>query len=46
MATEPCNRFNGFVNSTDYKFPTVETIDDVKALSVTGLACENLFRNP
>ena len=42
MATEPCNRFNRFVNSTDYKFATVETTDDVKALSVTGLACQKL----
>ena len=42
MATEPCDRFNRFVNSTDYKFAMVETTDDVKALSVTGLACKNL----
>ena len=42
MATEPCDRFNRFVNSTDYKFATVETKDDVNALSVTGLACKNL----
>ena len=42
MATEPCDRFNRFVNSTDYKFATVDTKDDVKAISVTGLACKNL----
>ena len=42
IATKPCDRFNRFVNSTDYKFATVETTDDVKALSVTGLACQNL----
>ena len=42
MATEPRDRFNRFVNSTDYKFATVETTDDVKALSVRGLACKNL----
>ena len=42
MATEPCDRFNRFVNKTDYKFTTMETTDDVKALSVTGLACKNL----
>ena len=42
MATEPCDRFNWFVNSTDYKFATVDTKDDVKALSITGLACKNL----
>ena len=44
MATEPCDRFNRFVNSTDYKFATVETKDDVKALSVTGLAYKNLVK--
>ena len=38
MATEPCDRFNRFVSSTDYKFAMVDTKDDVKALSVTGLA--------
>ena len=42
MATEPCDCFNRFVNSTDYKFATVETTDNVNALSVTGLACKNL----
>ena len=42
MATEPCDRFNRFVNNTDYKFTTVDTKDDVKALSVTGLAYKNL----
>lgn len=42
MATEPCDRFNGFVNSTDYKFAMVDSNDDVKALSITGLACKNL----
>ncbi|XBH68734.1 hypothetical protein VPH35_096808 [Triticum aestivum] len=41
---EPCDRFNKFVNSTDYKFATMETNDDVKALSVTGLACKNLIK--
>ena len=42
MAIEPCDRFNRFVNSTNYKFAMVDTKDDVKALSVTGLACKNL----
>ena len=42
MATDPCDRFNRFVNITNYKFATVETTNDVKALSVTGLACKNL----
>ena len=42
MATEPCDRFTRFVNNTEYKFSMVETTDDVKALRVTGLACENL----
>ena len=27
MAIEPCDRFNRFVDSTDYKFATVETTD-------------------
>ena len=44
MATKPCNRFNRFVNSTDYKFAMLDTKDDVKALSVTGLACKNLVQ--
>ena len=30
MATEPCDRFNRFVNSSDYKFATVETTNDVR----------------
>ena len=42
MATKPCDRFNKFVNTTDYKFAMVETKDDVNVLSVTGLACKNL----
>ena len=42
MATGPCDRFNRYVNSTDYKFATVEITDDVKAHSVMGLACKNL----
>ena len=42
MATEPCDRFNRFVNNTDYKFAMVDTTNDVKVLSVTGLACKNL----
>ena len=44
MATEPCDRFNRFFNSTDYKFAMVETKDDVNALSVTGLAYKNLVK--
>ena len=44
MATEPCIHFARFVNNTDYKFATVETTDDVKALRVTGLACQNLVK--
>ena len=42
MAREPCDRFNRFVNSTDYKFATVDATNYVKSLSVTGLACKNL----
>ena len=44
MAKEPCDRFNRFVKNTYYKFTTVETTDDVKALRVTGLACKNLVK--
>ena len=44
MATQPCDHFNRFVNSTDYKFTTVETKDDVNALSVMGLAYKNLVK--
>ena len=32
MATEPSDCFARFVNSTDYKFATVETTSDVKPL--------------
>ena len=42
VSKEPCDRFNRFVNSTNYKFAMVETTYDVKALSVMGLACQNL----
>lgn len=42
MATEPSDRFARFVNIADYKFATMETTDDVKALRVTGKACKNL----
>ena len=41
-AREHSDCFARFDNSTDYKFATVETTDDVKALRVTGLACKNL----
>ena len=43
MATEPCDHFTRFVNSTDYKFAMVETTDDIKVLRVTSLACKNLL---
>ena len=43
IATEPCDSFARFVNNTDYKFATVETSNDVKALMVMGLACKNLI---
>ena len=42
MATEPCDRFNRFANSTDYKFTTLDTTNDLKALNVSGLKCKNL----
>ena len=44
MAIDPCVRFTRFVNSTDYKFCTVETTGNVKVLRVTVLACKNLVK--
>ena len=42
MATDPCDRFNRFANSPDYKFTMVYTKDDVKALKVLDMKCPNL----
>ena len=46
MATEPCVRFARFVNSTDYKFATVETTNDVKSAKGYGLVLREPCQNP
>ena len=43
LSTRTCERFTRFVNSPDYKFAMVETINDVKTLKVTGLARKKLW---
>jgi hypothetical protein len=42
LATRTCEHFARFVNSPNYKFATVDTADDVKALQILGLACQKL----
>ena len=42
LATRPCERFSKFINSSDYSFSTVDTTNDLKALKVSGLTCQNL----
>ena len=42
LATRPCERFSGFINSSGYSFAMVETTNDLKALKVSGLKCQNL----
>jgi hypothetical protein len=42
VATSACERFTRFVKSSDYKFATVDTVNDVKALQILGLACPKL----
>ena len=43
LATSPCKRFAGFVNSPHYMFATVDITNDVKALENSGIACQNLI---
>ena len=38
LVTRPCERFARFVNSPNYKFATMDTDNDVKALQISGLA--------
>ena len=45
MATEPCDRFNRFVNSTDYKFAMVETTDDVKVSRLRAWPARTLLKS-
>ncbi|KAE8811061.1 Serine/threonine-protein kinase [Hordeum vulgare] len=42
LATRPCDRFARFINNSDYSFATVDTTNDLKALNVLGLTCQNL----
>ena len=42
LATRPCKRFARFVNSPHYKFATVDTTNDLRALKVSDLKCPNL----
>ena len=42
LATRPCKHFSRFINSSDYSFATVDTTNDLKALKVSGLKCQNL----
>ena len=42
LATRPCERFSRFINSYDYNFATVDTTNNLKALKVSGLKCQNL----
>ena len=42
LATRPCERFSRFIKSSDYNFTTVDTTNDLKALKVSGLKCQNL----
>ena len=39
LAIRPCERFSRFINSSDYNFSTMDTINDLKALEVSGMAC-------
>ena len=43
LATRPCERFSRFINNSDYSFATVDTPNDLKALKVSGLKCQNIF---
>ena len=42
LGTRPCEHFARFINSLDYSFATVDTTNDLKALKVSGLTCQNL----
>src|SRR5215216_6487595 len=43
LDTRPCERFSRFINSSDYIFAMVDTTNDLKALKVSGLKCQNLI---
>jgi hypothetical protein len=42
LATRPCESFSRFINNSGYSFATVDTTNDLKALKVSGLTCQNL----
>ena len=42
LSTRPCERFSRFINSSNYNFAMVDTINNLKALKVSGLKCWNL----
>ena len=39
LVTRPCERFSGFISSSDYNFATVDTTNDLKSLKVSVLKC-------
>uniref|UniRef100_A0A8R7UCV9 3'-5' exonuclease domain-containing protein n=1 Tax=Triticum urartu TaxID=4572 RepID=A0A8R7UCV9_TRIUA len=39
LATRPCERFARFVSSPDYRFATVDTINYLKVLETSSMAC-------
>ncbi|KAE8808277.1 Serine/threonine-protein kinase [Hordeum vulgare] len=42
LAIRHCKRFARFINIPNYTFATVDTTNDLKALDVSGLTCQNL----
>ena len=42
LATRPCKHFSKFINSSNYSFATMDTINDLKTLKVPGLKYPNL----
>ena len=42
LAARPCERFSRFINSSDYSFAAGDATNDLKALKVSGLTCQNL----
>ncbi|KAE8810659.1 Serine/threonine-protein kinase [Hordeum vulgare] len=42
LATSPCKRFTKFINNPGYIFAMVDTTNDLNALDVLGLTCQNL----
>ncbi|KAE8787951.1 Serine/threonine-protein kinase [Hordeum vulgare] len=42
-ARRSCECFSTFINSPNYSFTMVDTTNDLKALDVSGLTCQNIF---